>query len=88
MIGFEAALDILSNDTRREILKRLVREPHYPLQLASQLDVSQQAVVKHLNVLEEAGFVDSEKVASEKGGPPKRIYSVKQSFSAKNGSWP
>ena len=81
MIGFEAALDILSNETRREILKRLVREPHYGWQLASQLDVSQQAVVKHLNVLEEAGFVNSEKVASEKGGPPKRIYSVKQSFS-------
>jgi predicted transcriptional regulator len=38
-------------------------------------------VVKHLKVLEESGFVDSERVPSEKGGPPKKMYKVNQSFS-------
>ena len=81
MVDFDCAIDILSNPTRREILRRLVREPHYPLQLSEHLDVSQQAIVKHLNVLEKNGFVESEKVASQKGGPPKKIYTVQQSFS-------
>ena len=81
MVDFDEALTILENRTRRHILRRLVKEPHYPLQLSELLDVSQQAVVKHLKVLEESGFVDSERVPSEKGGPPKKMYTVNQSFS-------
>ena len=81
MVDFDEALTILENPTRRQILKRLVKEPHYPLQLSELLDVSQQAVVKHLRVLEKSGFVDSERVPSEKGGPPKKMYTVNQSFS-------
>ena len=67
MVDFDEALTILENPTRRQILRKLVKEPHYSLQISELLDVSQQAVVKHLKVLEEAGFVDSEKVPSEKG---------------------
>ncbi|MBG16954.1 MAG: hypothetical protein CMB77_01160 [Euryarchaeota archaeon] len=74
------ALGVLDNRVRRQILKHLVREPHYPLQLAQLLDVSQQAIVKHLKVLEEANFVMSERIPSEKGGPPRKVYSVTQSF--------
>ena len=81
MVGFDEALSILENPTRRQILRKLVKEPHYPLQLSELLNVSQQAVVKHLKVLEESGFVDSERVPSEKGGPPKKMYKVDQSFS-------
>ena len=54
MVGFDESLSILENPTRRSILRHLVKEPHYPLQLSELLDVSQQAVVKHLKVLEEA----------------------------------
>ena len=81
MVGFDESLSILENTTRRDILKYLVKEPHYPLQLSELLDVSQQAVVKHLKVLEDAGFVDSESEKSDKGGPPRKIYTVNQSFS-------
>jgi len=81
MVGFDEALSILENPTRRQILRKLVKEPHYSLQLSELLDVSQQAVVKHLKVLEEAGFVDSEEVPSERGGPPAKMYRVNQSFS-------
>ena len=81
MVGFDESLSILENTTRRKILRCLVKEPHYPLQLSELLDVSQQAVVKHLRVLEGAGFVDSEMTKSNKGGPPKKVYRVNQSFS-------
>ena len=81
MVDFDDAMSILENTTRREILKFLVKEPHYPLQLSEMLEVSQQAVMKHLKVLEEGGFVESDKVPSEKGGPPKKVYKVNQSFS-------
>ncbi|MEC7757224.1 MAG: helix-turn-helix domain-containing protein [Candidatus Thermoplasmatota archaeon] len=81
MVGFDDALNILENPTRRDILRHLVKEPHYPLQLSELLEVSQQAVVKHLRVLEEAGFVDSESKKSDKGGPPRKVYTVNQSFS-------
>ena len=37
--------------------------------------------MKHLKVLEEGGFVESEKIPSEKGGPPRKVYTVNQSFS-------
>ena len=77
----DTALSILQNKARRSILERLVKEPHYPLQLAKQIDISQQAVMKHLKLLEDAGFVVKMKAASSKGGPPKNIYSVQQALS-------
>ena len=81
MVGFDEALNILENKARRDILKYLAKEPHYPLQLSELLEISQQAVVKHLKVLEEVGFVESQKFPSIKGGPPKKMYTVNQSFS-------
>ncbi|MFQ3344097.1 MAG: ArsR/SmtB family transcription factor [Candidatus Poseidoniales archaeon] len=81
MVSFDEALTILENSIRRQILVLLVKEPHYPLQLSELINVSQQAVIKHLKVLEKADFVTSELVASEKGGPPKKMYKVDQSFS-------
>ena len=56
-------------------------QPHYPLQLAKQIGISQQAVMKHLRLLENVGFVVKMKAASNKGGPPKNIYSVQQAIS-------
>jgi len=80
-MDFDEAVTILENRARRSILQHLVKEPHYPLQLSELLDISQQAVMKHIKVLEKAGFIDAEIVPSEKGGPPKKMYKVNQSFS-------
>tara|TARA_B100000900_G_scaffold83451_1_gene67455 strand:- start:13287 stop:14021 length:735 start_codon:yes stop_codon:yes gene_type:complete len=80
-MDFDEAITILENKARRIILQHLVKEPHYPLQLSELLDISQQAVMKHIKVLEKAGFIEAETVPSEKGGPPKKIYRVNQSFS-------
>lgn len=81
MTDVDTVLTLLQNRLRRQILERLVREPHYPMQLAEILGVSQQAIVKHLKELERGEFVMKMKVASEKGGPPRTIYSVQQSLS-------
>ena len=80
MNDVDKMLSLLENKVRRDILERLVKEPHYAYQLADQVGVSQQAITKQLVLLENAGMVQSEKVRSSKG-PPKRIYSVQKSFS-------
>ena len=82
MVDLDTALKLLENPTRREILRRLVREPHYPFQLADLIEVSQQAIVKHLNALERAGMVERRKVKSDLGGPPRNQYSVTMMFSS------
>lgn len=74
-------LRILENPTRRKILERLVKESHYPLQLSRELRVSQQAVVKHLRVLEEGRLVESHEEPSDVGGPRRRAYSAKRALS-------
>ncbi len=83
MSDADTVLKLLQNDVRRRILARLVREPHYPMQLAELLKVSQPAINKHLKELESGGLVTKEQVPSEKGGPPKRIYSVTESISVR-----
>ena len=52
MADIDQALYLLQNKTRRQILERLAREPHYPMQLSELIGVSQPAVVKHLKELE------------------------------------
>ena len=42
---------LLENPTRRRILQLLSVERLYPLQLSKEIDVTQQAVVKHLRIL-------------------------------------
>lgn len=70
----DALLEILENPIRREILLRLSHETHYPLQLSKELNVSQQAIMKHLKVLEKCGFVRCYEERSNKGGPPRKCY--------------
>ncbi len=81
MTDLDTALKLLQNTLRREILERLVKEPHYPMQLADLIGISQQATMKHLKEMERGGLVESTRVPSEKGGPPRTIYSVEKSFS-------
>jgi predicted transcriptional regulator len=76
-------LDILlaaiGNPTRRRILRRLVKETHYPLQLSKELSISQQAIMKHLKVLEDSDLVRS--VFRESGsGPPRKWYVATKRF--------
>lgn len=74
MIELDALLSVIENPARRRILEALVREPHYPLQLSKELGMSQQAVIKHLKVLEVQGLVKSYHEVSDLGGPMRHKY--------------
>ena len=55
-------LRALAEPTRREIVERLSRSPVSVSELAEPFDMSLAAVMQHLQVLEDAGIVASEKV--------------------------
>jgi ArsR family transcriptional regulator len=72
MNDIDRILSIIENPTRRKILQAVVREPHYPLQLSKELGVSQQAIMKNLNVMEKNGILISYRESSDRG--PDRIF--------------
>ena len=78
-IDLDTLLAIIGNPTRRQILRKLVKEDHYPLQLSKELSISQQAIMKHLRVLEEADLVKSMFRKSD-SGPPRKFYVATQSL--------
>lgn len=56
----------LADPTRRDVLRAVGRHDAVTAtELAADLPVSRQAVVKHLQVLAEAGLVDAQKVGRE-----------------------
>jgi ArsR family transcriptional regulator len=72
-------LDILGNDTRRRILQLLADEPRYFIQLSKDLGVSQQAVLKHLDLLEKYGFISSYSGESEFAAPKRKYFELNRS---------
>ncbi|GAA1212723.1 ArsR/SmtB family transcription factor [Prauserella alba] len=66
MLNQPAALDevfhALADETRRVIVERLVRGPAAVSSLAEPLAMSLPAVMQHLQVLEKAGVIRTEKV--------------------------
>lgn len=74
LTDLDMLLSVIENPTRRRILETLVREPHYPLQLSRELGMSQQAIMKHLKVLEDYSLVRSFPEESDQGGPTRKIY--------------
>ena len=65
----------LKSNTRRKILSMLASEPMYLTQLAFNLNLGQQAIFRHLQLLEEAGLLDSDfKDAGQ--GAPRRYYQI------------
>ena len=73
-LELDQILAVLENPIRRKILMKLSGDTNYPLQLSKELNVSQQAIMKHLKVLEENDFVRSFEERSDKGGPPRKVY--------------
>jgi predicted transcriptional regulator len=67
-------LKVLENPLRRKILAKIAKESHYPLQLSRELRVSQQAITKHLDILERFGLVKCEREPSTLGGPERKAY--------------
>ena len=71
-------LSLLENPTRRRILRRLTLETHYPLQLAKELKVSPQAVMKHLSIMEKHGLVKCFREDSTMGPRRKCYFTTKR----------
>lgn len=80
MIDSDKILDILGNDTRRKILAILSEEPMYFNQLAKAVDIGQQAVLRHLQALEDSGLVETYAEKSELGAPDRKYYRLNDSF--------
>lgn len=73
-------LDILGNDTRRKILTVLSEEPMYFNQLAKKIGVGQQAILRHLQALEDIGLIETYAEKSNFGAPDRKYYRVNDSF--------
>ncbi|MEM4575830.1 MAG: helix-turn-helix domain-containing protein [Candidatus Nezhaarchaeales archaeon] len=69
-------LEVLGNETRRKILELLAKEPKYLLQLSRELNVSQQAILKHINVLVKAGLIRAYEVKAGSLGPSRKYYEL------------
>ncbi|MDG4721705.1 MULTISPECIES: ArsR/SmtB family transcription factor [Thalassospira] len=65
MDKYEASLDTLfhalADPTRRAVVQRLVKGPAPVKELATPYDMALPSFMKHLNVLEQAGLIASEK---------------------------
>jgi len=73
-------LDILGNSTRRKILTVLSEEPMYFNQLAKKIVIGQQAILRHLQALEDIGLIETYSEKSEFGAPDRKYYRLNDSF--------
>lgn len=73
-------LDILGNDTRRKILTVLSEEPMYFNQLAKKIGIGQQAILRHLQTLEDIGLIETYAEKSDFGAPDRKYYHLDDSF--------
>jgi predicted transcriptional regulator len=73
-------LDILGNNTRRKILAILSEEPMYFNQLAEEVGIGQQAVIRHLQALEDSSLIETYAEKSEFGAPDRKYYRLNNSF--------
>lgn len=73
----EDILNMLGNETRREILQLLSERPCYVSQLSQELKVGQKAVIEHLERMSRAGILESRVMKIEKGRP-RKYYGISQ----------
>ncbi len=73
-------LDVLGNETRRKILSLISHEPMYFNQLAREMDTGQQAILRHVKILEDSGMIESYVQRSNLGAPDRKYYKLNSSF--------
>jgi ArsR family transcriptional regulator len=74
-------LDILGNETRRKILFVLSQEPMYFNQLSNEIGIGQQAILRHMQALENRGLIETYGEKSDLGAPDRKYYRLSSSFS-------
>ncbi len=77
----DAILRAIENHTRREILRMLVEGRQYALQMARELRTSQQAIMKHLDVLEKRNMIRMAGEERSERGAPRKLYEISKTFS-------
>ncbi len=70
----EAFISAIENSTRREILRSLIIDQSYALQISRIIGVSQQAINKQLDLLEKANLISSAGYAPSSLGARRKIY--------------
>ena len=76
----DVLLDVLGNETRRRILNLISHEPMYFNQLAKEIRTGQQAILRHVKILEDSGLIESYSEKSNLGAPDRKYYRVNSSF--------
>ena len=61
-IALDAVFGALADPTRRRIVERLSRRPLTVGEIASEFEISQPAISKHVRILEESGLLQREVV--------------------------
>ncbi len=77
--GMEEILNILGNETRREILQMLSESPCYVSQLSRELNIGQKAIIEHLHLMSTAGILRTREKRMEKGRP-RKYYGISRDF--------
>jgi len=67
----EQILNMLGNETRREILQLLSERPCYVTELSQELDIGHKAIIEHLEGMRRAGMIAAQFKKIEKGRPRK-----------------
>lgn len=67
-------ISAIENNTRREILRGLILDQSYALQISRWIGVSQQAINKQLDLLEKANLILSAGIIPSSSGAPRKIY--------------
>jgi ArsR family transcriptional regulator len=79
---FSRIMDVLGNNVRRKILRKLSEGPDYVLRISQELQIGQQLIAKHVKVLEDAGFVHPVWEKSNRGAR-KKLYSIDKFYSVR-----
>jgi ArsR family transcriptional regulator len=76
-MNIERFLDILGNETRRDILQMLTERHCYVSQISEELNIGQKAIIAHLEIMERAGLLEPHFEKVEKGRPRKYFHVTK-----------
>jgi len=73
-MNIEMFLDILGNETRRDILQMLTERSCYVSQISEELNIGQKAIIAHLGIMERAGLLEPHFEKVQKGRPRKYFH--------------
>ncbi len=74
-MDIEKLLNMLGNETRREILQMLSERPYYVSEISQELSIGQKAIIEHLSLMRGVGIIES-KFEKVKRGRPRKYFLI------------